>query len=581
MRSIRLALMGYFLLLVGVALGAVFFLVYRTSSETLNARKAQTRALLEAQHQSDCDDARAALDQRLVRSAQTLANLARATPTHFETLYPLGVLGIAVAPNGYLAGPLWLAEGFHAPLAYQLYRIHPQIVHIESADDVMHDQDSDYFQTYSAHGRPLERSTSLGETWLTLDQDVRKKAELLRENFDTLELRPGHMVRRVTLKATVPRFGAPFLQPLWRFPLNPGKAKFSRGGRIPKSFDATAIFVQYASDTSGLDATLRDLKSRLDSDLEQQEHATDEALAGLRTRLLGIGGLAFIALLAGTYWLVRLGLLPLRRLSDAVSRVSEKDFRLQVEAAGLPGELRPIASCLSETLEQLRRAFAREKQAAADISHELRTPLAALLTTLDVALRRPRSVLEYQEILEDCRTTGAQMTQQVERLLALARLDAGADHLQSQKVNVIDLATQCSDLVRPLAEARGVTVRCHVDGPAVLSTDPDKLREVLNNLLYNAVEYNRPNGSIDLTVLRDNGTLALEVRDTGIGIPVEACEHIFERFYRADPSRHADSLHAGIGLAIVKGYVELMGGTIRVESSSAGSTFLVKFPDAE
>src|SRR5205814_8332115 len=140
--------------------------------------------------------------------------------------------------------------------------------------------------------------------------------------------------------------------------------------------------------------------------------------------------------------------------SDAVSRVSEKDFRLQFDDPRLPRELQPIADRLAQTLELLRRAFTREKQAAADISHELRTPLAALLTTTEVALRKSRTPDEYRELLQDCHATGKQMNQLVERLLSLARLDAGVDTFRPQDVDVAELAEQCAALVRPLAEAR-------------------------------------------------------------------------------------------------------------------------------
>src|SRR5205807_6976597 len=111
-----------------------------------------------------------------------------------------------------------------------------------------------------------------------------------------------------------------------------------------------------------------------------------------------------------------------------------------------------------------------------------------------------------------------------------------------------------------------------------------KLREVLNNLLHNAIQYNRPNGSIDVLVHRVDalgrgGRLELQVSDTGIGINAAARPHIFERFYRADPSRQSDGLHAGLGLAIVKGYVDLMGGTITVDSTEGlGTTFRVDLP---
>jgi len=262
-----------------------------------------------------------------------------------------------------------------------------------------------------------------------------------------------------------------------------------------------------------------------------------------------------------------------------VSQVSEKDFRLPIDQAKLPRELKPIAGRLAETLEQLKHAFDREKQASADISHELRTPVAALLTRLDITLRKQRSAEEYREVLQDCRESGQQIHHLVERLLALARLDAGADLLRPRDVDVNGLVDQCAALVRPLAEARGLHLNVHRNGPAMLHADPDKLREVLTNLLHNAIEYNKPDGTIDVKVERSNGHLEMEVSDTGIGIAPEARRHIFERFFRADPSRQADTPHAGLGLAIVKGYVDLMGGIIAVDSTvGAGSTFRVSLP---
>src|SRR5439155_22282400 len=113
----------------------------------------------------------------------------------------------------------------------------------------------------------------------------------------------------------------------------------------------------------------------------------------------------------------------------------------------------------------------------------------------------------------------------------------------------------------------------------LLETDPAKLREVLMNLLHNAVEYNRPGGTIDLTVRREGPSAVFEVRDTGIGMTAEVREKIFERFYRADASRQATGIHAGLGLAIVKEYVARLGGTIEVESEpGAGTTFRVTLP---
>src|SRR5262249_8667608 len=142
----------------------------------------------------------------------------------------------------------------------------------------------------------------------------------------------------------------------------------------------------------------------------------------------------------------------------AVSKVSSRDFNLSVDRETMPAELQPITEKLTGTLEQLKRAFAREKQAAADISHELRTPLAALLTTVELALRRPRTPEKYREMFVDCHVSVKYLHQIVERLLSLARLDAGVDRCKPQPVDVAQIAEQCAAVVRPLAEAQGLTL---------------------------------------------------------------------------------------------------------------------------
>ena len=242
-------------------------------------------------------------------------------------------------------------------------------------------------------------------------------------------------------------------------------------------------------------------------------------------------------------------------------------------------ELAPIHARLTQTLDQLRRAFSREKQSVADISHELRTPIAALMATIDVALRKPRTPEQYRSTLEECRLISKQLSQLVERIMTLASLDAGNDHTAFSRTDATDLACGCAAVIRPLAAANGITMDLRVDDPIDLDTDAGKLREVLMNLLHNAVEYNQPNGTIELTARRENGSAIFEVRDTGIGMTEEVREKIFERFYRADSSRHSTGVHAGLGLAIVKEYVARLNGAIAVESRpGAGSTFRVTLP---
>lgn len=341
------------------------------------------------------------------------------------------------------------------------------------------------------------------------------------------------------------------------------------------------VFVHAARPQSELDSRLASAVTERDEEIVRVHAESREELTKLRTRLAAIAAGSFLALVVGGWLIVARGLAPMHTLSDAVSRVSEKDFALPVVVGDLSVELAPIHARITQTLDQLRAAFAREKEAVADISHELRTPIASLLATIDVSLRKPRTPEQYRATLTDCRGIAKQLGQLVERIMTLASLDAGTARGSVSRVDAAELAGGCAVVIRPLAEAHGLTFTLSAVGPAELDTDPDRLREVLMNLLHNAVEYNSPNGRVELVVKPEAARVVFEVRDSGIGMTDEVRAKIFERFYRADASRTATGVHAGLGLAIVKEYVERLGGTIEVESTpGAGSVFRVAFPAA-
>ena len=172
------------------------------------------------------------------------------------------------------------------------------------------------------------------------------------------------------------------------------------------------------------------------------------------------------------------------------------------------------------------------------------------------------------------------MNQLVERMLALAWLDTGADVVRNETVEVGDLVDGCVTIGKPLADVQGVTVLVNKPARLTMVTDPGKLREVIMNLVHNAIEYNQPGGEVKVSAERmADGGVSLEVADTGIGMTPEIREKIFERFFRADPSRHATGVHAGLGLAIVKEYVNCLGGSLHVESEPGrGSKFRVELP---
>jgi two-component system, OmpR family, heavy metal sensor histidine kinase CusS len=577
MKSIRLSLVLYFLVLLGLALGAVSGVVYWTTAGIVKAREDTTRELLRAQHGRRRHQEKEKFDNALVIQARTLANQAqfqyKGNRVRFQMLAPLGILTAAPGADGCLLSPLWAGTTCKGPLAGRMYNLCGTEIQFNE-EDIPPFPDgpvTEYFQITSEWGNSW-RSRSLGEHSFPVSAKDFETLRLFDWRFDNPEVEPGVSVRRVTLNAPVARFR--YVGSGWPRPEPPTKIRPDVFVRSP-----AMLLIECACDTTRLNATLQGFQAEFDEEVANLAAESRTTLTTLRDRLVAISLAAFAACVLGGFCLVRLGLAPLRRLSDAVSQVSERDCRLQFDGSRLPSELRPIVERLEQALGQLQRAFAREKQAAADISHELRTPLAALLTTTEVALRKPRSLDEYREMLGDCRDLGHQMSQLVERLLALARLDAGVDTLRLQEVDAGALAEQCAALVRPLAVARDLRLYVHRGAAACVTADPDKLREVLTNLLHNAIEYNHPQGSVDVRVERANGHLHVEVSDTGIGIARDSQVQIFERFFRADPARHATGLHAGLGLAIVKGYVDLMGGSITVESvEGQGSTFRVRLP---
>ncbi|MDY3555149.1 HAMP domain-containing sensor histidine kinase [Gemmata sp. JC717] len=410
----------------------------------------------------------------------------------------------------------------------------------------------------------------LDPEWLHADRETEPK-------LDEVET-PEGVLRRVT-SATSPN-GRSMMFDVWLAPPPWPTAAPAPFRAVPRGPHLSLrVIVQLARVPVVPNDGLAAVRAAHDVELDRVRTETQLELAQLRARLVTIGAVTFAALVLGGWFIVARGLSPLHALSDAVSRVSERDFRLPVGAEELGRELAPIHARITQTLTLLQRAFAREKQAVADISHELRTPIASLLATIDVTLRKPRSPEQYRTALEECRLISRQLGQLVERIMTLASLDAGNDHTQVVRTDAGELARGCAAVVRPLAAANDVTLTVRVDDEVRLDTDAGKLREVLMNLLHNAVEYNRPDGTIELVARRDGPAAVFEVRDTGIGMTADVRERIFERFYRADASRTATGVHAGLGLAIVKEYMARLKGTITVESEPGiGTTFRVTLP---
>lgn len=218
----------------------------------------------------------------------------------------------------------------------------------------------------------------------------------------------------------------------------------------------------------------------------------------------------------------------------------------------------------------------------ADASHELKTPLTVLRTGVERALTHPTTPPAVMEILDELLVEVSWMSDLVDSLLTLARADEGRAPLLLDKVDLRDILSEVSETASILGEEAAVHVEVDVpDAPAVVEIDRSRIRQLLMNLLTNAIKYTPAGGQVSIDSTSMNGAVVVNVRDTGIGIAPGELPHIFDRFWRADParSRTGERAGAGLGLAISKWIAEAHGGSITVQSRpKRGTTFTVTLP---
>ncbi len=317
--------------------------------------------------------------------------------------------------------------------------------------------------------------------------------------------------------------------------------------------------------------------------------------------------LALILAGGGGWLLANRALRPVDRMTQAARRIEAERLAERLEGAEVDDELGRLARTLNEMLARLEAGFAQVRRFSADASHELRTPLTILKGEIEVALRSAREPAEYQRVLESALEEVERMARLVDDLLMLSRADAGALRWDKEPVELDRLVEDIAKRGEILGRARGIQVGIQTLEPLIACGDEQRLRQLLLNLVDNAVKYTPSGGRITLSLRRVGGEsdgpptagpdaaalhpiasspdllagewAEIAVNDTGVGIPPDALPRIFERFYRVDGARSREAGGAGLGLCIAKTIAEAHGGDIRVESGfGSGSTFTVRVP---
>jgi two-component system OmpR family sensor kinase len=303
----------------------------------------------------------------------------------------------------------------------------------------------------------------------------------------------------------------------------------------------------------------------------------------LRVEALVIG-VVLLLLGALAWWVVRLGLRPLDRMGETAGAIAGGDLSRRVSPANERTEVGRLGLALNAMLGQIEKAFAerqasenRLRQFLADASLELRTPLQSIRGYAELfrigAARKPADTEKAMGRIED---ESARMGALVENLLTLARLDQ-VPEVTRKPVDLAALARDAADDARAVDPERDV--RLEADQPVTVMGDSSQLRQVLGNLVRNALTHTPAGTPIDLSVTNGAAAAVLEVRDHGPGLPTDDTDALFERFWRADPGRERGRGGAGLGLAIVAAIVEAHGGTVKAANADGGgAVFTISLP---
>lgn len=303
---------------------------------------------------------------------------------------------------------------------------------------------------------------------------------------------------------------------------------------------------------------------------------TEELLARIRAMFLVAIPFLILAAAAGGYLLARRSLAPVASMAARAATITATnlDQRLPVEGGA---ELVGLARVVNDLLDRLERAFAQQRRFMADASHELRTPAAVLRTEADVTLSRDhRAEAEYRASATVMQDAARRLTRIVDELFLLARADAGHLIVHKEPIYLEDLVHDAVRAVQSVAERRGVRIELGELVEAPFLGDADLLGRLLLNLLDNAIKFSPRGGTVSVAMRRDPGTVAISVLDPGPGVPAEARDQIFERWFRVDAARsrteRSATSGAGLGLSIARRIAEMHAGRLELVESRPGRT---------
>lgn len=311
---------------------------------------------------------------------------------------------------------------------------------------------------------------------------------------------------------------------------------------------------------------------------------TDDVSTLTRILILASVAILLIAPPVG-YWLAGRATRPLQTIIDTTERLNPQSLTERLPIRGTGDELDRVSSTINGFLDRLADHLARQREFVANAAHELRSPLTALRTSVEVALQRERSPDEYQELLADLAEETEGLSTLINQLLLLAEGDANRLRPGVAVASLDELTRRAVDMFQGVADQRGVALTIVASMPVGVRGDAAHLRQVIHNLLDNAVKFTPPGGRVEVELSEQPANrVSFRVRDTGIGIAASDLPHIFDRFFQVDRARARDgeTRGSGLGLSICRSVVAAFGGKVEVHSElGRGTDVIVDLPRAD
>lgn len=269
----------------------------------------------------------------------------------------------------------------------------------------------------------------------------------------------------------------------------------------------------------------------------------------------------------------------IKKITNVTNRISSQNLTERLVVPDAKDEIRDLVITINSMLNRLDASFSQIKQFTADVSHELRNPLFALQGELEVALSKHRSPDEYADIISSCIVRIQFLFKMVKDLFMIASFDTNKIPLELSEIDLRGLLFEIHAFFLPMAQEKKVAFTVHVQERINLTADRTKLLQLLNNLIENAIKFTADGGTVELSAEVRHRCAHISIKDSGVGIPDEDLENVFNRFYQVDKSRSDFRNGAGLGLHICKRIAEIHGGVIQAKPNPVkGTTFVVALP---